>query len=372
MYRRSEAEMRVLVLAPIGRDAELIADTLEREGFSAAICADSEELVCSLNDGAGTAVVAEEALQLHRMEILAGWLEAQPAWSDMPFVVLTSSGKPTPSNVKRAHDMEALGNFTMLERPVRPETIVSSVRAGLRARMRQYQMRCREEALVRANTDLEQFAHSASHDLREPLRGIGVYSELLSVKYGERLNGQGQQYLDFVRTSAVRMEMLINALLEYAQAASIGEEQVEPTPAGPPLGAALCNLGEAIKESDAQITSGQLPSVRMREIHLQQLFQNLIGNAIKYRGTGPLCVQVCAQPEERHWRFRVQDNGIGIRPEYKEVIFGIFKRLHSRDKYSGTGMGLAICQRIVERYRGRIWVESEPGQGSTFFFTVPA
>jgi signal transduction histidine kinase len=372
MYRRSEAEMRVVVLAPVGGDAELIANTLTSAGFAADICQHPENLVACLVEGAGTAVVAEEAIQAKAMEVLAAWLAAQPAWSDMPVVVLTSDGRPTPLNVEQAQDLEALGNFTLLERPVRPETLVSSVRAALRARMRQYQMRSREEALVRANTDLEQFAHSASHDLREPLRGIGVYSELLASRYAEQLNGQGQQYLNFVRAGAARMEMLINALLEYAQAASIGEEQVEPAGASAPLGAAISNLAEAIKESGAQVVACRLPAVRMREIHLQQLFQNLIGNAIKYRGTEPLCVQVGAERDDRWWRFRVQDNGIGIKPEYREVIFGIFKRLHSKDKYSGTGMGLAICQRIVERYRGRIWVESEPGRGSTFFFTVAA
>ena len=370
MYRRSEAEMRVLVLAPTGRDAELITDTLSRSGLSVEVCSDFSSLASQLQEGAGMAIVAEEAFRTIPLDGLANWIGDQPVWSDMPFLILTSSTLKSTLNKNQAREIESLGNFTLLERPMRPETVISAVRSALRARMRQYQMRSREEALVRANADLEQFAHSASHDLREPLRGIGVYSELLARRYGEQLNGDGLQYLNFVRTGATRMETLINALMEYAQAAGIGEEVVEPAGAGPALGAALTNLAESIRESDAQIVSGSLPAVRMREIHMQQLFQNLIGNAIKYRGTDPLRVRIGAFPDRQSWRFTVEDNGIGIRSEYKEVIFGIFKRLHSRDKYSGAGMGLAICQRIVERYRGRIWVDSEPGLGSTFSFTV--
>ena len=371
MYRRSEAEMRVLVLAPVGRDAALVAQTFKEMNIQTGICANADELLAQLSEGAGAAIVAEEALPAPQVGAVAQWVASQPPWSDMPFVVLTSHGRPTASSAKKALDLEALGNFTLLERPVRPETLLTSVRAVLRARMRQYQMRSREESLVRVNADLEQFAHSASHDLREPLRSIGVFSELLASRFAEQLNGQGKEYLSFVRAGATRMEMLINSLLEYTQAASIDDELVEPVNSGVALGAALTNLTEAIRESGAKIECTDLPHVRIREIHLQQLFQNLIGNAIKYRGADPLQVCISAQKEDGHWRFSVQDNGIGIKTEYREVIFGIFKRLHSNDKYSGTGMGLAICQRIAERYRGRIWVDSEPGKGSTFYFTIP-
>jgi light-regulated signal transduction histidine kinase (bacteriophytochrome) len=138
------------------------------------------------------------------------------------------------------------------------------------------------------------------------------------------------------------------------------------------LEAALENLAGAIRESGACIAVGEMPMVRMRPIQLEQVFQNLVGNAIKYRREGSLDVRVAAQKEDNRWLFCVEDNGIGIAAEYKETIFGIFKRLHTNQEYSGTGMGLAICQRIVERCRGRIWVESEPGRGSKFFFTVPA
>lgn len=167
------------------------------------------------------------------------------------------------------------------------------------------------------------------------------------------------------------MDALIGDLLAYTQMASAHDEEIPHTPAAKSLEGALANLAQAIIESGAKVEYDGLPTVRIREIHMQQLFQNLIGNAIKYRREEPLCVLVSSRKLNGHWLFSVRDNGIGIRPEYKETIFGIFKRLHTNERYSGTGMGLAICQRIVERYRGRIWVESELGKGSTFFFTVP-
>jgi light-regulated signal transduction histidine kinase (bacteriophytochrome) len=168
------------------------------------------------------------------------------------------------------------------------------------------------------------------------------------------------------------MEMLIRDLLAYTQISKV-EAPLENSDANEALIATLSNLEAAIKESGAEITYDSLPAAPVHSTHLQQLFQNLIGNAIKYRSPDrrPI-VHVGAERQGRQWVFSVRDNGIGIEPEYKERIFGLFKRLHTGDEYSGTGIGLAICQRIVERYHGRIWVESEPGQGSTFRFTIPA
>jgi light-regulated signal transduction histidine kinase (bacteriophytochrome) len=291
----------------------------------------------------------------------------------MPFVVLTSGGRPTPESQRRARELEMLGNFTLIERPVRPETIQSAVRAGLRARQRQYEMRSRQEALIQANADLEQFAHSASHDLREPIRTISVYTELLAKHQAQFLNQQGKEYLDLVRSGTQRMETLLADLLSYAHASSIPDAVPEPISARGPLDAALENLAGAIRESGAVISIGEMPMVRMRPSHLEQVLQNLVGNAIKYRKqeSSHICIDIDAKTTNGHWLFRIQDNGIGIAAEYQEIIFGIFKRLHSNQAYSGTGMGLAICQRIIERYRGRIWVESQPGVGSTFLFTIP-
>jgi light-regulated signal transduction histidine kinase (bacteriophytochrome) len=217
---------------------------------------------------------------------------------------------------------------------------------------------------------LEQFAYSASHDLKEPIRNIAVFSQILSLEYGDVLDHEAQQFLRFLISGARKIESLVNDLLLYTQSASIVAETPEPSPSSKPLKAALDCLREAIHESDACITHGYLPEVRVREVHLQQLFQNLVGNAIKYRREIPR-VHVSAQESDGEWIFSITDNGIGFDSAYKDQVFGIFKRLHTNSEYSGTGMGLAICQRIVERYRGRIWATSELGKGSTFSFAIP-
>src|SRR5579872_843236 len=369
MFRRSPIEMRVLILAPVGRDAQLLVATLAGLNIDSEIAADGDILLLKLREGAGAAIIAEEALQGDHVKALAQWLTEQPPWSDMPFIVLTSSGRPTPQSVRRAHELQTLGNVTLIERPVRPETVQTALRAALRARQRQYEIRSRQEELIRANADLEQFAHSASHDLREPIRSISVYADLIKKHYGQLLDPKGTEYLGYVRSAATRMETLLEDLLAYAQASSIPDEIPDAINARDPLDAALENLAGSIQDCRAQIEIGEMPLVRIRPGHLQQLFQNLVGNAIKYKTAAPPHVRVAARTEDGRWVFSVQDNGIGIAEQYKETIFGIFKRLHTNQAYSGTGMGLAICQRVVERYRGRIWVESQPGRGSTFFFT---
>ena len=228
-----------------------------------------------------------------------------------------------------------------------------------------------ENELRRANQDLEQFAYSASHDLQEPLRTIKIYSELLAGSLGTVVEGESAEFLDFLQSAATRMELLVRDLLAYTQVTRL-DAPLEETDANQTLAEALANLGGAIAESGATVTSDRLPVLRAHGTHLRQLFQNLIGNAIKYRSEDRTPkVHIGAERQDGHWVFTVRDNGIGIPPEFKEQIFGLFTRLHNADRYAGTGIGLAICQRIVERYHGRIWVESEPGRGSEFRFTLP-
>jgi light-regulated signal transduction histidine kinase (bacteriophytochrome) len=228
-----------------------------------------------------------------------------------------------------------------------------------------------QEELRRANQDLEQFAFSASHDLQEPLRSIKIYSELLAREFGGDLHPDARRYLEYLCSGATRLETLVRDLLAYTRAGQF-EETAEPGDANEALQAALSALSSATTEARARVTSDPLPTVQVHATHLRQLFQNLIGNAIKYRSPDRIPeVRVGAKRQEMQWVFAVSDNGIGIEPEYKEEIFGLFKRLHTSDEYSGTGIGLALCQRIIDKYHGRIWVESEPGKGSSFHFTVP-
>ena len=364
--------MRVLILAPTSRDALLLSNTLTSINIQSEISSHSSELLEMLGQGAAAALVAEEALSHRDVNGLAEWLTSQPPWSDLPFILLTLRGRASAATAHKAQELQTLGNVTFLERPVRPETIEAAARTASCARMRQYEIRRRQETLTRVNADLEQFAYTASHDLQEPIRNIAIYSELLSRRYGNLLDGRGQEFLGYVNEGARRMEMLVRDLLAYTRAASITDEVPEPVEPDKPLQVALFNLAEAIRQSDAQLSYQSLPAVRMREVHLQPLFQNLIGNGIKYRSEQRPQLAISVEKCDGQWLFSIQDNGIGISPEYKERIFGLFKRLHGNDEYTGTGIGLAICERIVDRYRGRIWVESEPGKGSTFFFTVPA
>ena len=232
-------------------------------------------------------------------------------------------------------------------------------------------LKASEEELRLANWDLELFAHSASHDLQEPLRTVKIYSELVEQRYRNRMDEQGLEFLDFIRNGATRMETLVRDLLTYTRVTRLDKTSAVASSTDC-LKAVLANLAGIIAETQTEVIVDWLPPVQVHSAHLQQLFQNLIGNAIKYRreGVNPV-VHINAERQTGSWQFSVADNGIGIEPRFKERIFGLFKRLHTSEEYSGSGIGLAICQRIVEQYHGRIWVESRPGQGATFIFTIP-
>ena len=226
------------------------------------------------------------------------------------------------------------------------------------------------EALQKSNDDLNQFAYAASHDLQEPLRLVALYSQMLQKKYADRLDPQAEQYISYVVSGAHRMEALLTDLLSYSQVGSSAEGPAGPVVCAEALSKALLNLQAGIDQNQAKITSNGLPTLRAHEIRLVQLLQNLVGNAIKYRAKEPPAIHIDAVRRPGAWLFSVRDNGVGIGPEYTQQIFGIFKRLHG-SAYPGTGIGLAICERIVKSYGGQIWVESKPGQGSTFYFTLP-
>jgi PAS domain S-box-containing protein len=224
--------------------------------------------------------------------------------------------------------------------------------------------------LHRSNEELAQFAYIASHDLQEPLRMVASYTELLSRRYKGKLDAEADDFIAFAVDGASRMHRLIQDLLSYSRVQGKGRDPLEASSEAA-LHQALDNLGGAIEESGAVMTHDPLPTVLADNVQLIQVFQNLVGNAIKYRSAEVPRVHISAAKDgEKNWVFSVQDNGLGIDSEYFERIFGLFQRLHKRDELAGTGIGLAICKKIVEQHGGSIWVKSQPGEGSTFRFVL--
>ncbi len=226
------------------------------------------------------------------------------------------------------------------------------------------------DELKRSNTELEQFAYVASHDLQEPLRMVSSFTQLLERKYKDSLDAEGLEFINFAVDGSKRMQLLINDLLAYSRVHTKGEK-FEDVQLDEVFEDVLFNMEIPIEENNAIITKESLPIINADYSQMVQVFQNLISNAIKYRSQEAPQIHVSSQKQDYEWQFSVKDNGIGINPDYYEQVFQIFRRLHTQDEYDGTGIGLAITKRIIERHDGNIWLESEPGQGSTFHFTIP-
>jgi two-component system NtrC family sensor kinase len=242
--------------------------------------------------------------------------------------------------------------------------------AALELRQAKTELERANQELTRSNDELRQFAFVASHDLQEPLRSVTSFCHLLKEEYQGRLDEEADNYIERIVQGAKRMKALVTGLLSYSRVSR--DEQ-------PPLGEVdfrevvaetIANLQSAVQESGAEISLGELPTVIGDRVQLCQLLQNLLSNAILYRGERPPLIRIDAVRDGNRWQFSIEDNGIGIAPEYYQQVFEIFRRLHSRDKYPGTGIGLAVCKKIVQRHGGRIWVESQPGAGTVFRFTL--
>ncbi|MBP1695821.1 MAG: multi-sensor signal transduction histidine kinase [Deltaproteobacteria bacterium] len=232
-------------------------------------------------------------------------------------------------------------------------------------------LREKTEELARSNEDLEQFAYVASHDLQEPLRTVTSYVQLLARRYKGKLDADADEFIGFAADGAVRMWNLVNDLLTYSRV-GMQRNEFEPADSEAALAQSVNDLKVAIEETGALVTHDPLPTVMADPPQLGQLFRNLIGNAIKFRSSEPPRVHISASRTGNGWTFSVRDNGIGIAQDYSERIFVIFQRLHNREEYAGTGIGLAVCKKIVERHGGRIWVKSDAGKGATFYFILPA
>jgi PAS domain S-box-containing protein len=237
-------------------------------------------------------------------------------------------------------------------------------------RQTERQLEERAAQLARSNAELQQFSYAISHDLQEPLQLVTRYGQLLAEEQGSRLDASGHRWLAHMLTSVARMQAMINDVLEYSRVETRGEAFV-PVDFPAVVAEALANLQAAVEQGQAVITVHDLPRVAADPRQMVQLFQNLVSNAVKFRAAAPPRVQVSAVEAEDAWVFAVMDNGIGIDPEALDRIFGMFQRLHAPGEYPGTGIGLALCKRIVERHGGQIWATSQPGEGSTFYFSLP-
>lgn len=255
---------------------------------------------------------------------------------------------------------DPLGNITAIS------TITRDISERKKA---EAELHLKSEQLARSNAELEQFAYVASHDLREPLRTVSSYVQLLQNRYSSKLDEQANEFIDFTVDGVKRMDQLINDLLSYSRV-SRQDKQLEWMECAEIEEAVITNLHDIIQKNGAHVTFDTMPKIKANKLQMVQLFQNLIANAIKFRSEQTPVIHISAKKQRHKWEFAVSDNGIGIDKKYADKIFVIFQRLHSRKAYEGTGIGLAICKKIVEKHGGNIWFESEPGKGTTFYFTI--
>lgn len=356
------------------RDASIALELLRNTEVQGFPCRTMNELCDEAEMGAGVLLLTEEFIEFGQGERLKQILDRQPAWSDLPIIVLTTR---TVSSEVAVLAMERLGNVTLLERPISMNTLISVLRTALKARRRQYQIRDylaekerREEELSRTNKELEQFAYVSSHDLKEPLRKVSMYAQLLQVKCGEMIDTDVRNWLDNIVNGVLRMNNLIEDLLAYTRI-DRREQEHERVDLNEALKSVLSDLETAIKEKQAEILTDSLPFVTGSRIQIRQVLQNLIANAIKFHGSDTPLVHISAKADLGLAHVTVRDNGIGIDPRFAQQIFQVFSRLHNAQRYPGTGIGLAICKKIIERHGGKIWVESQEGRGSCFHFTLP-
>jgi signal transduction histidine kinase len=285
-------------------------------------------------------------------------LKNDPVTSGIVILHLTASST-SPRDMVNGLDG---GADSYLTEPVEPAVLVATIRALLRARQA-------EEALRRSNDELQQFAYMVSHELNEPLRMVASYTQLLANRYAGKLDQAAEDYMAITVSAAKRMQSFVQDMLNFSSAGA-PDHLIQPVSAEAVLATALFELQLIVRESGAIIAHDPLPTVHVAEAGLVRLFANLIGNSIKYRRAETPRIYISASERDGFWQFGFRDNGIGIDPQYFDQIFAVFKRLHGGE-YPGSGIGLALCKRIVENHGGTIWLESTPGEGATFYFTIP-
>jgi len=365
--RRSEqgvSKLRALLVEDEAADVELALRALRHGGFEATadVAQTAEEFTSLVRKNSYDVILADSKLPnwngMESVEVL------RREGLDIPVILVSGAlGEQTAVECIK----QGAADYVLKDQMTR---LPESVRRAMREKRLRADHKQAQEELARSNRDLEQFAYVASHDLQEPLRMVATYTQLLAERYQGKLDDSADKYIHYAVDGALRMQKLVQDLLSFSRVGRQGMA-LSSTDCNVVVQAALQNLEAAILESGAAVKPDQLPVVMADGSQLAQVFQNLIGNAIKFHGSGAPVIKVTAEAKAREWIFSVEDNGIGIAAEQVEDIFVIFRRLHTREEYSGNGIGLSICKKIIEHHGGRIWVESEPGQGSTFKFTIP-
>lgn len=366
-----QKSLRVLVIEDSPSDAEIEVAELRRNGFdvSADVVETPERVRERLARTSYDVILADYRLPgfdgMETIEILRRKNLSTP----VILVTGTLSSETAVECVKRgATDYVLKDHLARLSAAVR--RALEETRLRRERSKAQQQLADKVEELARSNCDLEQFAYVASHDLQEPLRMVAAYTQLLAERYQGKLDDSADRYIGYAVEGATRMQALLEDLLAFSRLGRNGvcQSQVDVNAI---VDEAVKNLTITLQEHDVTVTRNPLPTIYADRYQLVQLFQNLIGNAVKFHGKQPPQVTISAEKQGGEWVFSVSDNGIGIAPEHTDFIFKIFQRLHARNEYPGNGIGLAICKKIVEHHGGRIWVKSELGHGSTFRFTFP-
>jgi signal transduction histidine kinase len=366
-----DRSLRVLLVEDNASDAELVLRELRREGFDVIsdIVQTIEEFTRQIRTNSYQIILADynlpqwrgvEALEVMRQEGL-----------DIPLILVSGAvGDVIAVECIKQGATDYVLKDALSRLPVSVRRALQEKRQRDQREQAEQDLARKATELARSNQDLEQFAYVASHDLQEPLRMVAAYTQLLSERYRGKLDADADKYIGYAVEGALRMQTLIRDLLAYSR---IGRNGIgSHSDCNNVVEEAVLNLKASIQESAAVVTCNNLPIVATDRTQMLQLFQNLIGNAIKFRTKEAPAIRISAEPQGAVWQFAVTDNGIGIAPEYKDLIFVIFQRLNAREEYSGNGVGLAICKKIVERYGGKIWIESALGHGATFHFTLPA